>query len=220
MHTDAELQERVINELRWDPNVDVAAIGVEVAEGVVTLTGVVRSFAEVLAAEEAVHRVSGVLDVANNLEVKQPDAGAPSDTEIAQAVRRVLEWHVHIPHERIHSTVTSGIVSLEGAVPYLSQREEAARLVLNLVGVRGVANRIAVEGPLIKPATVRRAIVGALERRADREAERIQVTVHDGTVRLSGHVHSWQEKQAVLGAARSTGGVRKVEDALQITLNE
>ena len=69
------------------------------------------------------------------------------------------------------------------------------------------------------PDEVRRSIEAALERRAEREAERIQVNVKDGTVFLTGRVHNWNEKQAVLGAAGYAPGVRKVEDHLRVDPN-
>ena len=60
----------------------------------VTLMGIVDSWAKKLAAQQAAHRVAGVLDVANDVQVKPPGTGQHSDTEIAQAVRAALEWDV------------------------------------------------------------------------------------------------------------------------------
>lgn len=58
-------------------------IGVTVHQSVVTLTGVVHSCAERMAAEAAARRHHGVLDVANGVEVRIPGVGLPTDTEIA-----------------------------------------------------------------------------------------------------------------------------------------
>jgi osmotically-inducible protein OsmY len=55
-----------------------------------------------------------------------------------------------------------------------------------------------------------------LERRAEREAERLRIEVGDGTVNLWGRVHSWQEKRAVLGSIMHAPGVRAVNDHLRI----
>jgi len=68
--SDREIQEDVLLELRWDSRVDQTEIGVEVDKGIVTLTGTVNSFAKKVAAKEAAHRVAGVLDVADNIQVK------------------------------------------------------------------------------------------------------------------------------------------------------
>jgi osmotically-inducible protein OsmY len=82
--------------------------------------------------------------------------------------------------------------------------------------VRGVVNKIAVTPA--KPVTedVRKAIEQVLERRAEREAKRIRVDIRDGTVTLTGPVHSWAERKSMLAAARFTPGVRAVEDHLRV----
>ena len=213
--TETQIHHDVLEELKWDSRVDEKEVGVQVEGGVVTLTGTVTSFAKRWAAEEAAHRVIGVLDVANDLKVKMAGGLAPTDTDIAHAVRRALEWDVFVPNEKITSTVTDGWVTLEGTVERWSQRADAERVVRNLTGVKSVQNRIVVT--TAKPVTedVRRAIEQALERRAEREARRISVDVKDGTVTLTGAVHSWAERKSVVSAARFTPGVRAVEDHLR-----
>jgi len=213
--TDTQIHQAVLEELQWDSRVDEKEVGVQVAGGVVTLTGTVTSWAKRMAAQEAAHRVIGVLDVANDIKVKAPGGLAPNDTEIAQAVRRALEWDVFVPEEKITSTVTDGWVTLEGTVERWSQRDDAERAVRNLAGVKSVVTKITVTPA--KPVTedVQKAIEQALERRADREARQIRVDVRDGTVTLTGSVHSWAERKSVLAAARFTPGVRTVEDHLR-----
>jgi len=214
--TDAQIHHDVLEELKWDSRVEETEVGVQVEGGVVTLTGTVTSFAKRWAAEEAAHRVIGVLDVANDVTVKVAGEAAPTDTDIAHAVRRALEWDVFVPNEHIKSTVTKGGVVLEGTVDRAVQRDDAERAVRNLAGVKGVQNKIDVRHPAT-PVTedVRKAIEQALERRAEREARRIHVDVTDGTVTLTGAVHSWAERKSVLAAARFTPGVRAVEDHLR-----
>ena len=70
--SDAELQRDVMAELKWEPSVDAAHIGVSVKDGVVTLSGHVSSYAEKFAAEEAAKRVHGVQAVVNEIGVKLP----------------------------------------------------------------------------------------------------------------------------------------------------
>jgi osmotically-inducible protein OsmY len=213
--SDTQIHHDVIEELKWDSRVDETEVGLQVAGGVVTLTGTVTSWAKRVAAQEAARRVIGVLDVANDIKVKVPGALARTDTEIAQAVRQALEWDVFVPSEKITSTVTDGWVTLEGPVERWSQRDDAERAVRNLTGVKMVVNKITVTPA--KPVTedVRKAIEQALERRAEREARQIGVDVRDGTVTLTGPVHSWAERKSVLAAARFTPGVRAVEDHLR-----
>jgi osmotically-inducible protein OsmY len=215
-NSDSQIKQDVLRELAWDTRVDETEVGVEVDEGIVTLTGTVSCWAKKHAAQEAAHRVLGVLDVANDLEVQPRGTEGHTDTDIAKAVRHALEWDVFVPDARIQSTVRQGFVTLEGVVDLESQRAAAEAAILNLADVTGVTNLIEVVSPAIDPEDVRAAIFSALERRAIRESDRITVVVQDGNATLHGAVHSWAEKRAVVGAARATRGVRKVEDHLRI----
>jgi osmotically-inducible protein OsmY len=207
----------VLRELRWDSRLgwwDTECINVTVQEGVVTLTGSVLNYAKKLAAQEAAHRVAGVLDVANDIKVRV--ARDREDAELARAVRSVLEWDVLVPDENIKSTLADGWVTLEGSVGNMREREDAERAVLHLEGVVGVNNKIVVEPLKVDAEELRAEIEDALERRADREAERLRIEVRDGTVNLWGRVHSWQEKRAVVGSISHAPGVGKVNDHLHI----
>jgi osmotically-inducible protein OsmY len=214
--TDNEIKQQVLRELKWDSRIGWSQIGVEVMEGVVTLTGVVSSYAKKLAAQDAAHRISGVLDVANDVEVRPDGVFIRSDAEIALAVRHILEWDALVPDERIKSTVSDGWVTLEGDVDFWHQREDAERTVLRLEGVIGVTNEITAAPKRVDPNELRGEIEYALERRADREAERLRIEVNDGAVDIFGRVHSWQEKRAVLGSFSHAPGVCVVRDHLRV----
>jgi osmotically-inducible protein OsmY len=123
---------------------------------------------------------------------------------------------VYVPDEKISSTVTNGMVTLEGTLDRWSQRADAERAVRNLTGVKGVVNQIKVKPTSVPTSTVRHAIEQALERRAEREAKRIAVDVRDGMVTLTGTVHSWAERKSVVAAARYTTGVQDVDDRLVV----
>jgi osmotically-inducible protein OsmY len=213
--TDAQIQQDVLNELKWDTRVEPTDVGVEVHGGVVTLTGTVSNWAKKVAAEEAAHRVSAVLDVANDMSVKIPGAER-DDTEIAAAVRQALKWDVFVPDDKIQSTVAGGFVTLKGQVDTYAHRDDTARAVRNLSGVRGVLNQITVRRADVTPAVLRTSIQNALERHADRDAAKIQIDVEGGHVTLHGDVHSWSERQAIIGAVTGTRGVEDVIDRMQI----
>ena len=214
--TDQEIQQDVFRELRWDSRVDQTEIGVEVDNGIVTLTGTVNSYAKKVAAREAAHRVMGVLDVADDVQVKSPGSRDRTDTEIARAVRTTLEWDAFVPDQKIRSTVTEGFVTLDGEVATLREKEDAEAAVRNLAGVREVRNRLFVAAIKADPVKLRESIEEALERRAEREAERIRVHVEEGTVTLEGKVRTWPEKQAILSAVSHAPGVREVRDKLAV----
>lgn len=214
--TDNEIKQQVLRELKWDSRIGWSQIGVEVREGVVTLSGIVSSYSKKLAAQEAAHRISCVLDVANDVEVRPDGVLIRSDADIALAMRHILEWDALVPDERIKSTVSDGWVTLEGDVDFWHQREDAERAVLRLGGVIGVTNEITVAPMRVDPKELREEIEYALERRADREAERLRIEVNDGAVDLFGRVHSWQEKRAVLGSISHAPGVSAVRDHLRV----
>ena len=218
--SDAQIHQDVRRALGWDSRVDDTHVSVAVDQSVVTLTGTVASYAAKLAAQDAAHRVPGVLDVANDIRVEIPVSLGCTDTEIAQAVRHALAWDVLVPDTRITSTVTGGWVTLEGSVDRLRERADAERAVRRLRGVCGVTNKIVVRPPTVQPERVREVIEEALERHAEREAEReaerIQVQVSDGVVTLTGRVHSYEEKRAVLGAVSHAPGVHTVTEHLRI----
>lgn len=214
--TDAQIKTDVLNELRWEPDVDETEVGVQVRNGIVTLTGAIGAFAKKLAAIDAAHRVHGVLDVVDDLKVKIPTAWERTDQDIASAVRSALKWDVLVPDERITSTVANGIVTLQGAVENWMQRFNAERCVQRLTGVRSVINHIGVTAPSIDPAKIKREIEDALERQSEREAKRIGVSVHDGVVTLTGTLRSWGERNAIERVASYAPGVRRVDDRTSV----
>ena len=214
--SDKDLKQRVMRELKWDSRISWASINVEVADGIVTLVGVVPSYVQRIAAQEAAHRVVGVLDVANDIEVRPTDSFVRTDSEIAGAVRNALEWDALVPNEQIQSTVSEGWVTLEGQVDYWRERTDAERAIKRLAGVVGVINNITIRKQVLNERQLRDEIEFALERRADREAERLRIEIHDGAVDLWGRVHSWQEKRAVIGSIAHAPGVTQLKDHLRI----
>lgn len=214
MKSDSQIKADVLNELKWDSRIDESDIGVQVKNGVVNLVGTIDVYAKKIAAREAAHRVHGVLDVVDELQVKVPGIGARTDSEVARAVREALEWDAFVPDEKITSTVSLGIVTLEGLVQTWTQRADAERAVRGLTGVRGVINQITVSAKPVDPTRIKDEIEDALERQAEREARRIGVTVKDGVVTLTGRIRSWAEKNAVDRVVGFAPGVRRVEDQL------
>jgi osmotically-inducible protein OsmY len=214
--SDSDLKQRIMRELKWDSRVSWASINVEVTHGVVTLLGTVPSYVQKIAAQDAAHRVAGVLDVANDVEVRPIDQFVRTDSEIAGAVRNSLEWDALVPNELIQSTVSDGWVTLEGQVDYGRERNDAERAIRGLAGVIGVINKITIRKQEVNEKQLREEIEFALERRADREAERLRIEIQDGAVDLWGRVHSWQEKRAVIGSIAHAPGVTQLKDHLQI----
>jgi osmotically-inducible protein OsmY len=201
MKSDAQIQQDVASELSQDTRIQYTNILVDVHNGCVTLGGTDSDYIQKIAAQEAAYRVARVLDVVNHISVHLPDAFERSDSDIAQAVRHALESDVLVPDTHIRSMIANGWVTLEGDVDTWHQRGAAERAVRNLVGVRGLINKLEVCLPALTPQTIREEIEQALQRRAKRQAKRIRVEVSDGTVSLIGTVRARREREAVLGAA-------------------
>lgn len=215
MKTDLELKHDVEEELEWEPAVKASDIGVEVNDRVVTLSGHPSSYAEKLAAEHAVQRVGGVRAVVVEMEVRLPGHDVHTDEDIATIARSVLHWTVGLHEDSVQVQVERGRVLLSGAVEWAWQSQMAARVIGQLRGVTGVVNHIDVSHALA-PETIGQQIHSAMQRHAEREAKHIRVTVHDGTVTLSGKVHSFAERAVARGAAWSAPGVRAVVDDLVV----
>lgn len=212
--TDTEIQQDVLDEFVWDPEVLASDIGVEVDDGVVTLTGTVDSYTVKLAAQDAAQRVEGVRAVANNLSVRGPLTH--NDTDVAKAVADALDWNLSVPPGCIEVTVQNGKVKLTGEVNWAFQRAAAANSVRYLRGVRDLSNLIRIKQPQVSAADVQSGIERALLRAAELDADRIRVRTDDGHVTLSGTVRSFAEKQeATLGAWRA-GGVTQVTNDIEV----
>ena len=209
--TDRQLQEDVQKALDWEPSVESSGVGVSVDNGVVSLRGDARSYAEKFAAERVALHVYGVRGVANELNVKLAAGHNRTDSDIAQAVVSALDWNALIPKGAVTVAVSKGWVSLQGQVGWDYQRVAAVKTVRNLTGVRGVTNSITVQ-PRVNAVDVKSKIESALKRSAELDARRINVTVSNSKVLLSGNVHTWFERTEAERAAWSAPGVTEVED--------
>ena len=215
MRIDKELQQQVMDELAWEPSVDAAEIGASVDSGVVMLSGTVRSFPEKWAAERAAERVKGVRAVADEIVVKLPGTFQRDDADIARAAVNNLEWNASLPHDRLKVLVENGWITLDGTVERYFQKAEAEKVVRNLLGVKGVINRITVK-PVISPVDIKNQITKALERTAEVDAKKIQVEIRGTTVILSGAVKSWVEREAAERAAWAAPGVANIENMIEV----
>jgi len=216
MKTDTELQKDVMDELKWEPTLKAAEIGVAVKDGVVTLSGYVDSYVKKLVAERAAARVFGVRAVAEAIQVRLPGSLERSDEDIAGMVANVLEWNVLVPYDRVKVHVQDGLVTLSGEVDWGYQKFAAEEAVHHLMGVVWLNNQITVK-PTIKPQDLKDRIKSAFQRNALLDSRRITIETRGGKVILSGSVRSWGERAEAQWAAWAAPGVFEVENDIEIS---
>lgn len=213
--TDGQVQHDVIAELDWEPSVDHADIGVAVNDGVVTLSGYVKSYPEKMAAEKAARRVAGVTAIAEEIKVRFASDPKTADHEIAKRIIDMFSWNVSIPHDKIKVKVEHGWVTLTGIVDWFYQSNEARKVAGKVSGVLGVSNLLEVR-TLPTSRDVKDRIMAAFKRQADLDVATVTVVTDGGTVRLGGKVKAWNERGIAERAAWAAPGVTKVEDNIVV----
>jgi osmotically-inducible protein OsmY len=216
MRSDIDIKRDVEAELRWNPDIDATDIAVAVKNGVVTLSGFVRSYAQKFEAEQTAKRVNGVAAVANDIEVRLPVFNQRPDPEIARDAVAEIQNNLPYSSDHVRVVVRDGWVTLEGSVEWNYQRERAEQVVRRVRGVKGITNLIELQ-PRVPPVEVKHKIEEAFRRSAELDANRITVETEGGVVTLRGTVRSWAERQEAERVAWATPGVVRVNNLITIS---
>jgi osmotically-inducible protein OsmY len=216
MGTTKDIREAVEAELAFDPLVDAADITVVNVNGEVALNGTVPSYPQYLETAAAAQRVAGVKTVHNHLAVVLPDADYRDDAWLTTAANNALLLNVTVP-DGVEAAARDGNLTLTGLVEYGRQREAAELAVAGLTGVRNVRDEVQISYDA-DPVDVTGLVQDALDRTAVVEDDSdVHVDASGHTVTLGGHVRTWAEHDAVVGAAWMAGGVAQVRDYLDVT---
>lgn len=215
MKTNEKLQRSVQNAIKWEPLLHAAEIGVSVKDGVVTLSGIVDSYAKKLEAEEAAKKVLGVRAVAQNIKVEINDVWNKNDTEIATTVLNALKLSLDISSENINIEVEKGYVTLNGELPWYYQKELAEKTVSQLLSVNGVANKIVIV-PNIKNFFEEEAIKPYLSENWLLANCDINISITKSQATLTGVVKSLYQKDLAERIVWNSPGVSSVNNNIHI----
>jgi len=212
--TDKQLQDEILAELAYEPEVHPERIGVSVENGVVSLSGHADSYSQKLAAERVVKRVYSAKAVVNDLEVRLPTRDVVPDADLAQAAVQAVERLTQVPGDSVRITVRDGHVILDGKLDWHYQRQAVENSVRHLRGVRGVLNHITISEAAV-PEEAGRLIEGSL-RRSSEDGGAITVEISDRTVTLLGRVSCLRERDEAETAAWGVPGIIQVDNRLAV----
>ncbi|MFO0321737.1 MAG: BON domain-containing protein [Bacteroidota bacterium] len=215
MKNNSELQTDVQNAIKWEPLLNAAEIGVTVKDGVVSLTGIVDSYAKKLEAENAAKKVIGVKALVEKIEVKFPSSWTKTDLEIANEALAALKSNLSVPKDKVTIKIEDGWITLEGELSWNYQKESAKSAVKYLTGVKGVSNNIKIKSETID-AIEKQDVENAIRRNWSVDDSDINVSVSGKTVTLSGTVNSWYEKDEAGRIAWNTPGIWDVKNELAV----
>ena len=215
MKSNQELQTDVQNAIKWEPLLSAAEIGVTAQDGVVSLDGVVDSYAKKMEAENAAKKVIGVKAIVEKIEVKFPSSWTKSNEEIAKEVLAALKSNWSVPKNLVTVKVEDGWVTLEGELPWNYQKEAAKSAVNYLTGVKGVMNNIKIKSDT-HDEIEKEDVEEAIGRSWSVDDSDINVSVSGTTVTLSGTVDSWYQKEEAGRIAWKTPGIWSVKNELAV----
>jgi len=136
--------------------------------------------------------------------------------DVQAAVEKELGFDPMVDSGVIAVRNVNGDVSLTGTVSFGTERAAAETAVSGLVGVRNVLNDIEISY-LDDPVDVDLHVQQALDRSAlVPDDSDVKAETKDGVITLTGHVHTWAEHDAVVGAAWMATGVIEVRYNLQV----
>ena len=213
MKNNAELQQDVQDAIKWQPLLNAAEIGVTAKDGVVSLTGVVDSYAKKTEAEDAAKNVAGVTALVEKIEVRYPNSYCKTNAEIATEVLNALKARWDVPSDKVKVKVETGWVTLTGEVGWNYQKEAAKDAIEGLMGVTGVTNSIKIKSESME-SVEKAAVEKALKRNwafYDNDI-RVQVSGHRAT--LTGKVGSLYQRDEAGSIAWSAPGVWSVDNEL------
>lgn len=212
---DFDIHREILSELDWSQDVHSTEVGVQVSNGIATLTGVVASPCKKTAAAAAAHRVEGVRAVVDALLVHLPAFDGVTDVDVARDAIHGLSGFGRELVDHIRITVSQGCVVLGGQVRTHAERLEVEHHLREVEGISDVINGINVLGSDVDTRTIHNAIESSFQRMADQSARRISIETEGGRLVLKGTVDTWAERDAAERAALGVGATH-IDNQIQV----
>jgi osmotically-inducible protein OsmY len=213
-YTDEQIQ-TIVNHDLTDKQIET--VHVEVHDGIVTLTGQVKSAWERDTAIEIARNVHDVKDVKSELTVMTGE----SDSSLAYRLGATIDYNVfNTMFDTVSGTVKDGVVTLTGWVTMGYKAQEIAKSVSKVPGIKEVHDEIKVLPASPNDDQLRAQLASAIYNEmpelANQRVPPIRIIVNNGRVTLVGVVRNKIDRIRAEHAARGMFGVFSVDNQLQI----
>lgn len=225
---DAQLRLDVERALANDAATEDYNVRCTAADGVITLTGTVQSWAEKQLVLRVVQGVRGVQALETELLHVRGGELINSDEEMTQQIRELLEWDIRVNPALVEVRTNDRVVHVSGTVGSAAEKNRIVATAYQTGAVRVDARDLFVARWVLgkelpynpgAPRTdqeVEQAVRDAL--RYDPRVEKFGflVQVHDGAVTLAGTVSNLRARQAATQDAHHVVGVWEVHNLLKV----
>jgi len=138
--SDDQIAERALKILAWDTTIPDDRVQVKVQHGWVTLSGEVQWNFQKISAEKAIHKLSGVMGLTNEIRL----INQPTSMVVKMRIEEALKRSAEIDAKAIGVVVNGNDVTLEGHVSAWHERHVAERAAWAVPGVLRVHDHLTV----------------------------------------------------------------------------
>lgn len=216
MKANAELQRDIQQAINWEPQLKSINIGITATDGIVCLTGIVDSYAKKLKVEEVVKSVFGVNVFVENINVKLQKQKEKNDVEIAKEILAAFEANSVIPQDQLTVKVENGWVTLDGELSWDYLRDVTQNTIQHLPWIKGIYNNIIIV-PETHDTIEKNDIKKSLSRSSIDDRE-INISVSGSTVKLTGKVHTWHQREEAERLVWKTPGIKNLKNELKVDM--
>jgi hyperosmotically inducible periplasmic protein len=205
------------------------AIGVDVEDGVVTLSGTVADASNMRLAQETAENLDGVIRVDNQLLTQAEHDADRADVWLGRKVKMTLLFRRNVSAIDTTVDVKDGVVVLTGEATSESQKQLTAEWVKDIEGVNSVNNQMTVAkvpaaeertaGERLDDASITAMVKSTLATHRSTRAIETGVVTREGRVTLTGIAANASEKALVTKLVEDIRGVNRVNNEMTIGID-